>query len=345
MNERFKRLMPLVPLYATGLAAKEKLLAKGVLRARRLEWPVVSVGSLSAGGAGKTPVVIALAELLRERGWAVDVLTRGYGRKGRDVARVKADGENPAWWFGDEPVLIEQRTGVPVWVGAERFAAGRMAEAAEERREADSSDAPAGDRPGRVHLLDDGFQHRQLARTVDVVLVTEEDLDDLLLPAGNLRELPKALARADVVVLREDERERVEPRVRQWMRADAALWAVRRDLRFPHGVKAVLRPVGFCAIARPDGFWAMVDDAGCALAGRIAFEDHHQYDRADIERLVQLAVDSGANGFLTTEKDAVKLSSSMLEELRAVGPVNVAALDAKFVDPGKVALELEARLK
>ena len=126
---------PLVPLYAAGLAVKDGLRAclgpqaLGVLRTRRLQWPVVSVGSLSAGGAGKTPVVIALAELLRECGWSVDVLSRGYGREGREVERVDPDADQAARRFGDEPVLLARRMGVAVWVGADRFRAGTTAEA------------------------------------------------------------------------------------------------------------------------------------------------------------------------------------------------------------------------
>ncbi len=325
-------LAPLVPLYAAGVAIKDKLRAAGRLKTHRLRWPVISVGSLSAGGAGKTPAVIALAGLLTARGWKVDVLSRGYGRKGRDPERVKIDGEDPAWWYGDEPVLIAKRTNVPVWVGRERFEAGQLAEAAEAA-------------PGRgVHVLDDGFQHRQLGRTVDVVIVTEHEMDDALLPMGSLREPLEALRRADVVVLREDERERVEPRLRGRLRGDATLWTVRRELRFPEGMNAVLRPVAFCATGRPQNFWQMLDDAGCAPAARLEFDDHHHYEAADIERLVQLAVDSGGNGFVTTEKDAVKLSPRLLEGLHTIGPVNVAALDAVFPDEAAVARDLEARL-
>jgi tetraacyldisaccharide 4'-kinase len=147
-----------------------------------------------------------------------------------------------------------------------------------------------------------------------------------------------------VVVLREDERERVEPRLRGRLRGDATLWTVRRELRFPEGMNAVLRPVAFCATGRPQNFWQMLDDAGCAPAARLEFDDHHHYEAADIERLVQLAVDSGGNGFVTTEKDAVKLSPRLLEGLHTIGPVNVAALDAVFPDEAAVARDLEARL-
>ncbi len=326
-------LSPLGPVYAAGLAIKERLRAAGVLKTQRLDWPVVSVGSLSAGGAGKTPLVIALARLLRARGWYVDVLTRGYGRKGTGVERVRTEGERPAWWFGDEPVLIAQRAEVPVWVGAERFAAGRLAEAA------------AGGAGRRLHLLDDGFQHRQLFRAVDVVAVTEEDLNDQLLPGGRLREPLRALARADIVVVRQEERERIEQQVRTLIYPGAAVWTLRRELVFPEGLNAVMRPVAFCGIARPENFWQMLDDEGCAPAAQMVFEDHHYYEAADIERLVQLAADSGANGFVTTEKDAVKLSPAMIEGLNTVGPVNVAVLEASLTDANAVAADLEARLK
>jgi tetraacyldisaccharide 4'-kinase len=305
-----------------------------------LAWPVVSVGSLSAGGAGKTPVVIALAELLREQGWAVDVLSRGYGRAGDRVAQVDPEARNATRRFGDEPVLIARRTRVPVWVGSERFAAGRAAETA------------SGVQGRDVHLMDDGFQHRQLARAVDVVLVTEEDLDDALLPAGNRRERLTALRRADVVVLREEERERIEPQVRGLMRADTALWTVRRELRFPDtagGLTAGARPMAFCAIARPEGFWAMLEQAGCMVAAKVAFGDHYGYKPADVEQLVSAARDCGATGFLTTEKDAVKLVGSdagaMLKRLREVGPLVAVKLEATFVDAVEVARGLEGRLR
>ncbi len=191
---------PLVPVYRGALAAKEALRRAGMLRERRLAWPVVSVGSLSAGGAGKTPVVIALVRLLAEHGCVVDVLSRGYGREGKDVELVLPEGEGAARHFGDEPVLIVERTAAPVWVGKDRFAAGQAAEAFRD-----------GNQHG-VHVLDDGFQHRKLARDFDVVVVTAEDLQDALLPAGNLREPLAALRRADAVVVREKEAEKLAPR-------------------------------------------------------------------------------------------------------------------------------------
>lgn len=326
-------LSSLEPVYAAGLAIKDRLRAAGVLKTRRLDWPVLSVGSLSAGGAGKTPVVIALARLLQGNARHVDVLTRGYGRKGTGIEQVRTDVEQAAQRFGDEPVLIARRTGAPVWVGADRYEAGRMAEAS------------TGRKKGAVHLLDDGFQHRRLERTVDIVLVTEQDLNDELLPGGRLREPLKALERADAIVLRENERQRIEPEVRRWIRRDTSVWSVERELTFANGLNAVLRPVAFCGIARPANFWEMLDDAGCAPTAQLAFDDHHSYDAADVERLVRLAIDFQATGFITTEKDAVKFSPVMIQALERMGPLNVASLKAGFTDPAAVMADLEARLK
>ena len=368
---------PLTPIYAAALAVRNGLRRQEWLPVRRLRWPVISVGSLSAGGSGKTPVVIALASLLREHGWQVDVLSRGYRRKGRGVERVEMDAANAATRFGDEPVVVAQRAGVPVWVGKERFEAGKAAEGAEGehgaepsfdkigvRREADSSaslrndkqEVLRNDKQKRAHLLDDGFQHWGLARTVDVVLVTEEDLDEALLPAGNRREGFAALLRADVVVLRDVERERVEARVRGLMRPGAVLWSVRRETRFAEltGVqRAVVRPLAFCAIARPEGFWRTLQESGCELAGKVAFRDHRRYAEADIEHLVAMAKECGATGFITTEKDAVKLTEpdrewlqgKLMERLGTVGPVCVVGLKAQFADEEDVVRELEARCR
>jgi tetraacyldisaccharide 4'-kinase len=342
---------PLVPLYAAGLRLKEALRGE----AKKLHWPVVSVGSLSAGGAGKTPVVIALAGLLKDAGWGVDVLSRGYGRSGRGVERVIANGElqlpsghddqknksndnngNAAERFGDEPLLIAERTGVPVFVGASRLAAGTLAET-----------AARGDTRG-LHLLDDGFQHRQLARAVDIVLITAEELGDALIPAGNLREPLAALARADVVIVREDEVETVAKRVWPLLREGTQMWVVRRRLSFPAPLfvfGAGLRPVAFCGLARPEDFAAMLAEAGCGVVETVAFQDHHRYTAADMGRLVEVAKALNATGFVTTEKDAVKLSPAMRARVEEVGPLMVVALEAEFDDPAAVLGAIEGLVK
>jgi tetraacyldisaccharide 4'-kinase len=187
---------------------------------------------------------------------------------------------------------------------------------------------------------------------VDIVLLTEADLEEALLPAGNRREPLEALRRADVVVLREQEREHVEARVRGLMRADAVVWSVRRELRFTDlagAGNAGARSLAFCAIARPEDFWAMLAEAGCEMVERVAFDDHHAYSMADVIRMVAMAKECGATGFVTTEKDAVKLAEAkhgaMLERLRSVGPVCVVGLEASFVGEADVLRELEERCR
>jgi tetraacyldisaccharide 4'-kinase len=350
-----------VPLYAAGIAAKESLRNAGVLKTRRLKRPVVSVGSISAGGAGKTPVVIALAKMLRARGWNVDVLSRGYGRAGHGVEWVAALGDGAAERYGDEPVVIAHATGVPVWVSGERYAAGRAAESGfgagggekqipfgNDRKKDETNELVARPTSGDgVHLLDDGFQHRQLARDFDVVLVTAEDLNDRLMPAGNLREGLGALRRADAVLVREDELEDVKERVWRLMREGAQMWVVRRRLVFPAPLfvfSAGLRPVAFCAVARPEGFQAMLMEAGCGVVETIAFPDHHAYGMRDVEQILEVGRRLNATGFVTTEKDNVKLTKAMCDRLETLGPLMTVGLEAEFADADAVASALEARL-
>jgi tetraacyldisaccharide 4'-kinase len=292
-------------------------------------------------------VVIALALLLKERGWGVDVLSRGYGREGSGVECVAGD---DAQRFGDEPVVMARRAGVPVWVGAERFGAGQQAEAkalTQSTQRKNAEDAEESER--QVHLLDDGFQHRRLARAMDVVLVTTEDLEDALLPAGNLREPLVALRRADVVVVREEEivGERFKARVWGLMREGAQMWVARRKLVFPNAMKTLgagLRPVAFCAIARPENFADMLLDAGCGVVETVAFADHHRYTKADVLRVIGVANGLNASGFVTTEKDAVKLSAELRAMFEAVGPLMVVALEVEFVDTEAVVAAIEARI-
>jgi len=279
-------LLPLVPLYRLALAARELRLGTPLEPVRRLHSPVASIGNLSTGGAGKTPLAIALAHALQQRGFAVDVLSRGYGRSGQSAARVQPNGS--AEEFGDEPLLIAQ-AGVPVYVARQRYEAGLLAE------------AEAAARP-RVHLLDDGFQHRQLHRDADIVLLDREDWSGRLLPAGNLREPRSAIRRASVLAIPADA-PALEADLRAWGWI-GPIWPVRRAMELP----AVDGPVAaFCGIARPAQFFAGLEAAGARIAARFAFRDHHRYTRDDLKRIADAALGAGATALLTTEKDRVRL--------------------------------------
>lgn len=303
-------LLPLAPVYRAGLALRELRLRAGLERVRRLQWPVISVGSLTAGGAGKTPLTIALARALTRRGIAVDVLSRGYGRGSRAAARVDPGGR--AEEFGDEPLVIAREASVPVYVAAERFEAGQLAE----RGVADT----------RVHLLDDGFQHRQLARDADVLLLSRRDGQDGLLPAGNLREPLPAARRADVIAIPAEENE-LEAELRGWGWRGAT-WRVRRRMQVPAADGPV---IAFCGIARPEQFFAGLEAGGLRLAARIAFRDHHRYAARDLERLKAAAHASEATTLVTTEKDRVRLGK-LVEALPRDLAIETAELRVEIED-------------
>ena len=311
---------PLTGLYGAVTSLRNTLFDRGVLSSRRLEQPVVSVGNLSVGGSGKTPFVIALGELLKARDIRFDVLSRGYGRKTRGVLVVESDGK--ASDFGDEPLLIARRLGVPVIVGESRYEAGRVAE-----RKFQS----------QLHILDDGFQHRSLARDFDIVMVTERDVFDKLLPSGRLREPLPSLARADAIVLPRGLP--LEPR----MLARKLFWRIERELLLTNPPS---RPVVFCGIARPEQFFTQVRAAGITPAAEIIFRDHHAYDLDDIQALIRASRDSQADGFLTTEKDAINLGA--IQQLGpnqyGLDPLAVAQLKLMIDHPTDVVDAILARI-
>ncbi len=299
---------PLTGLYGAAIGLRNSLFDRGVLHSLRLEQPVVSVGNLSAGGTGKTPFVIALGELLKARGIRFDVLSRGYRRKTRGVLVVDPNGT--AADFGDEPLLIARRLGVPVIVGARRYDAGRVAEQKF---------------LSQLHILDDGFQHRALAREFDIALMAAGDFDDSLLPSGRLREPLSSLRRADAVVLPEGVVSE-NPALRGKL-----VWHMRREIVLAPMPSS---PLVFCGIARPEQFFAQVRAAGVTPAAEVVYRDHHAYDHTDIERLLAMRRELNADGFLTTEKDAINLGA-MTSQL---APLSIATLKltldrpADFVD-------------
>jgi tetraacyldisaccharide 4'-kinase len=359
---------PLNGLYGAAAALRNTLYDRGVLSSRRLEQPVVSVGNLSVGGSGKTPFVIALGELLKARDIRFDVLSRGYGRKSRGVLVVDADGT--AAEFGDEPLLIARRLGVPVIVGESRYDAGRVAEKKFQPQ---------------LHILDDGFQHRSLARDFDIVLMTERDFDDRLLPLGRLREPLSSLRRADAIVLpcefceaaksalgfgegvpqglkpaflntRVDTAEAVpfpkpvsktndeECKARWQSQAIESfalegklIWRMRREVAISD---SPVSPIVFCGIARAQQFFSQVRAAGIEPAAELEFRDHQTYDKRDIERLIEICGKLGAGGFLTTEKDAINLGAFQ----RDLEPLAVATLSVTFDNPTDVVDTILARI-
>lgn len=305
---------PFASIYGAVTRGRNEFYDRGLLFSRRLHGPVISIGNIAAGGSGKTPFVIALGEMLKRRGVSFDVLSRGYGRKIKGVAIVHPDGN--AREFGDEPLLIARRLEVSVVVGEDRYAAGRFAE---------ENFGP------RLHLLDDGFQHRGLARDFDIVLVNPSDVAGKLFPAGRMREPLAALARADAIVLTNDASEEGLPISHQ------KVWRVQRDIIAPE----VEGPcMAFCGIARPAAFFAQLRAAGIELAATRTFGDHHSYSKSDVRSLLKARKKAGATCFITTEKDAINLEPFWAE----LDPVHIAPVYMQIEDANAVAKTLWAAM-
>jgi tetraacyldisaccharide 4'-kinase len=288
--------VPFTPVLSTMYAAiarrrREYYAARPHLR-RRLRRPVISVGNLAVGGRGKTPLVATLAKLLIDMGERPSILSRGYARRRpddgvvvvRDPQDIRADLDRA----GDEPLMLARRLpGAAVLVSPDRYLAGCIAE-----RHFDAT----------VHLLDDGFQHLQLDRDVDLVIVGREDVErPVTLPAGRLREPFDVLVVADAI-LTADEGIEVDTGA-----AEIPSFPLRRKLGDAHGLATSDRVFAVAGVARPDCFIADLRGAGWNVAGTMTFRDHHPYSRRDVSNIAGAARASGADAILTTEKDFVRL--------------------------------------
>ncbi|MGO9063480.1 MAG: tetraacyldisaccharide 4'-kinase [Myxococcaceae bacterium] len=292
-------LAPVAGVFAAGVALRNLLFDSGLRRIEAVAGlRVLSVGNLTAGGAGKTPVVAFLAERLLRTGGQVAVLSRGYGRHTGGLRRVAGPPWPSAEEVGDEPLLLARRLpAVSVWVGADRVALARAA------RTAGAS----------VALLDDGFQHRRLARAADVVVVDEAVGlgSGHLLPWGPLREPPSALRRASLLWLRvASPAATLPPLPPQLPRVRARHAAV--DVLGPAGSVLPLaqlaqaRVLAFCGIARPSAFARTLHELGAEVTGARGFADHHRFTASELAGLQAAARASGAL-LVTTEKDAMRL--------------------------------------
>jgi len=278
---------------------------------RRLERPVISVGNLRVGGAGKTPIVAHLARLLVASGERPAILTRGYGRRlapagvtvVSDGSRTLADVDTA----GDEPLMLAQAVpGVIVAVGADRYLSGRLAE-----RKLGAT----------IHILDDGFQHFQLARDVDLLVTSEDDLSDRPLPAGHLREPLAVAVNADAAIVDAGYLPAAE-RVGRVLGVPRAFLTTRLlgpPRMVVNGDTVVVpkhsRVFATAAIARPDRFFAELTAAEWHVVGTRPFRDHHQFSARDIERIAAAARSAAAAIILTTDKDAVRFAARDLGDM------------------------------
>lgn len=306
-------LAPLAAGFRLGVALRSTAHRHGWLKTRRLTAPVISIGNLTVGGTGKTPLVQLVASILLRKGIKPAILTRGYGRRNKaDVIVVPPEPERraDAREIGDEPALLARALPeVPIIICADRFRGGTVAE---QRFHVD------------VHVLDDGFQHLALARDLDIVAfdVSTPPSDLALLPAGRAREPLAALARAQCIVFT------------RTASGDLSKWneLIGRNslgLEYFHastelvGITDVAsgaavsvdslrrkRLLAFCGIANPVAFFQDAKRWGLDLVAEHAFPDHHVYTEKDLGKLVAEARQQAATALLTTEKDAVKLAAA-----------------------------------
>ena len=265
---------------------------------RSLGRPVISVGNLSVGGSGKTPIVATLARMLLDMGERPAIVSRGYGRRrAGDGVVVVSDGTavlEPVERSGDEPQMLARALrGVPVLVCPNRYLAGLLAE----RRLGCT-----------VILLDDGFQHLSLGREVDVLVMAASDLDEGVLPSGRLREPVDAASSADCLLVPGSPEDVARVSAAFDRMAVFQVSNHYEGLRYLESSEASSRRVvAVAGIARPERFFTALREQGYEVVQTISFPDHHWFSARDLQRIRAAARASAADLVVTTEKDAVRM--------------------------------------
>lgn len=286
---------PLAAIWRAGHAAN---IAR--THAQKLGTPVISVGALAMGGAGKSPFVAHLAQKLADSGRTPAILTRGYGRKSKLDVIVPRGGTAPVEQTGDEAQTYVRQAAAHVGIGGDRYEVGRRME-----RELNPD----------VFLLDDGFQHFRLHRDHDIVLIDALDpLGGGVFPLGRLREPVSALARATAIVITRAEGRHVgiERLIRRYNPRAAIFRAKVVALgELPEGPVAA-----FCGLGQPRTFWRTLETLGIQAAPRLVFPDHHRYTARDLEEIGRQAAAAGAHALVTTEKDMMNLPAGAAPPLK-----------------------------
>lgn len=306
-------LRPAAWIYGGAVALRNRMFDAGILSQVRVPVPVISVGNLTAGGSGKTPLVEYIVDCLTRLGVKTGTLSRGYGRSTRgtmivsDGERVLADTAEA----GDEPVQIARKFRPAVVMVDERRIRG------------------ARFMIDRFHVgcivLDDGFQHRYLKRDLDIVLIDAADLQTspVLLPAGRFREPLHALKRAGCVVLIRSSEGADDPAagIRKYYggpvvtaeKQPAALVGIGGRNRTDPGAEPRMSCYAFCGIAKPESFRTTLAAAGYDVRGLRVFGDHHRYSPAELREIALQAEHAGSRLIVTTEKDAARIAGGLRE--------------------------------
>lgn len=316
-------LPPLSALYSAVTRTRLSLYHRGTFRTTRLDRPVLSVGNMTAGGTGKTPLVEFVSKTVARAGKKVCILTRGYGRQNPERQVVVSDGQailaTPAE-AGDEPYLLATNL---VGLAAVICSADRIS-AARDAIEVFGAEC---------FVLDDGFQHLRLARDLNIVTVdaTNPWGGGQLLPYGRLREPLSGLSRADCVVLtRCDQATGLDPlreQIRDLIGGRPVFESTMRAVRAanPGGPVAA-----FCAVGNPQSFFEHLRTSGYEVALEKSFRDHHSYTQKEIDDLTNAATRAGATSLVTTAKDAVKLRSLSFSLPYSVFEIEIAIKDEEL---------------
>jgi tetraacyldisaccharide 4'-kinase len=324
-------LPPLSLLYGAVTRTRLSLYRRGTFHTTKLERPVISIGNITTGGTGKTPLVEYVARTLASQGKKVCILTRGYGRKDPHLQVIVSDGygvlASPSE-AGDEPYLLATKlTGLAAVISsADRIAAGREA---------------IKDFGTDCFVLDDGFQHLRLARDLNVVTVdaTNPWGGGRLLPHGRLRESVEGMSRADCVVITRCDQVAnlgaLRDEISQLVKGRPIFESQMRMVRvspLKNSGESLAPPVrvgAFCAVGNVASFFSMVRQAGYEIAVERAFPDHHEYSQEEIDAISRAARDEGAEVLVTTAKDAVKLRTLSFPIPCYVAEIEIAIEDAE----------------
>jgi tetraacyldisaccharide 4'-kinase len=309
-------------LFRAGVAVRGAAYDRGWLKSARAPLPVISVGNLTAGGTGKTPLVIALAGRLMARGLRVAVVSRGYGRSGSaPLVVVARDGRIAAGAAeaGDEPLLIAAETSANVVVAPDRL------------RGAVHARSLGAD----LVILDDGFQHRRLRRDLDLVVIDARDpfAGGRLIPRGRLREPPGALARADLLVVHRGDVSAPVPTPPAFGAAVQVALSPRairdRGAALEPSALAGKRAALIAAIARPERFLSTVERLGAEVVATAFLPDHAPLDAGALEEFRARARRARADLLLTTSKDAARLGPELEPSGLAVLEVELVVLEGE----------------
>jgi len=323
-------------LYALVMAFRALCYRIGLFSHTRLSVPVISIGNLTMGGTGKTPMVAYVTALLRNKGWQPVVVCRGYGGKAKGAVNIVArDGEifMESELAGDEPrLLAETIPGVTVLTGGKKSVVARFAD---ENLHPD------------VIVVDDGFQHLALDRDIDIVLFSAHSLlgNGRVFPGGDLRESVGALSRANAFVITgiEQSMTRKIYDFRSFLNVCnptapifegsyeiTGLKKSRHSCFLDIAAAKRLKLFAVSAIAQPDSFYATLQQSGFNVAGCHSYRDHHAYGEEDVNFLYLAAQKVNAEALITTEKDYVKLHPLWKKELPLMALQRTLQLDKDF---------------